>query len=135
MTDDAQFTEIEVFFSVQEYDIVKAMLDAEGIESFQEGKHLTAIPLYSTIMSDGIHLIVHESDRLAAEEVLGEYRCRKEAVEDRKAMVCPDCGKKEVVEIYNEIVFLILTVLSLGMLFLLNPCRYKCAHCGHKWAK
>lgn len=146
---------VSTFNNLQEAEVARLALSAEGIESFLPDAYTATIYPYAT----GIRLQVDEDDAEAADAVLNrvtgvtgaEYATPSDAHPWQPPAACPDCGAFEVARRQRLVTFLIFgasvaaisytqdaTLLGFyivvaGAVFFLVGAKWKCRNCGHTW--
>ncbi len=125
---------VGAFNQPHEADLVRSILDAEGIASELEGEYtIGANPLFANVVG-GMRIRVAEPDAAAASRILDEYRRNRAESDARRARACPQCGSEEVKALRRSAALILLAVLTFGAFILLFPwSKYQCAKCGERW--
>ena len=109
-------------------------LDTVGIDSDILDENIVAVqPLYSTAVG-GVKLVVNDSDENEARRILKKYREEQKKYDETTANQCPVCQSMNISRnIPSRILFIILCILTAGILWLLFYRKHKCNDCGHVW--
>lgn len=114
--------------------LVRAQLDAQGIESWLVDENTAAInPLYTPVIG-GVKLAVREEDAAAALRFMQGQETSEQERYQQNLYQCPMCGSKNVGE--NAMRFawlLLLTLMTFGLYLPLFYRRHKCGNCGSVW--
>jgi hypothetical protein len=140
MTDRTErLVQIAVFNHSVEAHLCKTRLESEGIECFLQGDVALNINLFGTAALDSLRLEVRESDAERAIEILKEG-VQETGVEDNdtdgKAThgpCCPRCGSFEISGRKRSPVFVLLSLLLLGIPLLFMRTTWECRNCWHTW--
>ena len=90
-------------------------------------------PLYSTAVG-GVKLVVNSSDENEARNILQKYREEQKKYEATIDNQCPACQSENINRnIPGRILFILLCILTFGLLWLLFYTKHKCNDCGHVW--
>jgi hypothetical protein len=116
--------------------LFKTRLEANGINTEIEGKSINDLFSGAAPVHRPVKLFIEEKDTERAKEILKQYLQENIDVTDYKdGNKCPFCGSFEIGPDPRKKWTIILTILSLGILFceLFWSKRYECKECGHRW--
>jgi len=115
-----------------EANMIKGLLDSEGIESFLTNENFaTLMPGYNGMLGSGIQVMIDEVDSERAIEIIS-----KQNIEELK---CPNCGSENITFGLGEKKFKKIVVVILSALFVIpfNNIRntYYCKNCKTEFKK
>jgi hypothetical protein len=116
--------------------LFKIRLEAEGITTDIEGKSINELGSAEPPILGPVELFIDAKDAGKANEILKQYLKENIAFMDYKdGHQCPFCGSFEIGPDPWKKWIILLTVLSLGILFcmLFEIKKHKCKECGHRW--
>ncbi len=114
---------------IHDADILCMKLEAAGIKSFIPDENLTsAQPFFANTMC-GIRVQVNESDLAAAREILQ----REYPAACRNPLECPKCKAIAGEPARISTLFVVVSLLLLGIPFLWFRRTCKCRSCGNVW--
>jgi len=115
-----------------EANMIKGLLDSEGIECFLTNENFTTLmPGYNGMLGSGIQVMIDEAEYERATEILS-----KQTTEELK---CPNCGSENIIFGLGEKKFKKIVVVILSALFAIpfNNIRntYYCKDCKTEFKK
>lgn len=129
---------LKTFDNAIDTHILKARLEAEGIQCYIFDEHIVSMnPLYN-ITVGGIKLKVDEADEAQALAVLAEINNTPYTTEEDKAITCPRCDSAKLISGYRSFnsvggVFSAIFSVLLSIFPLYYRKVFKCKECGHEF--
>jgi hypothetical protein len=114
---------------IHEADILCMKLEAEGIKTFIPDQNLVTVqPFFANAMC-GIRVQVNESDLPLAREILQ----REYPAACRNPLECPKCKAAAGVPVKISALFVVASLLLIGIPFLWFRRQCQCPSCGNVW--
>jgi Putative prokaryotic signal transducing protein len=134
--------ELTRFMDYGEAHLARARLEEAGLDCIVADQNISLIqPMYRNAVG-GIKLLVRQSDRAAAREVLlsaAEEQGLIPADDEQGADLesdsrsCPECESHFVLQVGIPTLLAVLGVLMLGIPFMFLRPKWRCSSCGHEW--
>ncbi len=129
-----KLTTIATFSQAMEAHLSKAKLESEGIKCFIADEYTVTMYWLLSNAIGGVKLLVKESDRERAVEILRQESTGTNSIEaDEDEPRCPKCGSLDIYyEKYSRrAVFISWLLLTVPFPFLKR--KWKCRKCGYQW--
>ena len=125
---------VGIFSQPTEAYLARVRLASEGIESSLIDENIVTVnPLYANAVG-GVKLVVREEDAQAARQIIETLESESRSRYQTNLLQCPNCKSEDVGKnTVGGTAIILLTILTLGLAWLLFYRRHKCNSCGHVW--